>query len=192
LSLRNGENSIPTLDEFFDLLEKHKDIGGNDILLHLEAKMEDGLLHLSASPELLAKNTLESIARKKPKNKIIVRSFYWGLVGIFKDLKPTMPRILLVDEKQLEGIDIAKAVEKYQPVEVSPNYKDVTADLVKAWQKFGVKISPWTVNDFGTALNLIKMGVSGLATDNPDLMKAYLQAQGIQAQKHTSCQARLK
>lgn len=192
LKLRNGEKAIPTLDEFFQFLNQHQAQGGNDILLHLEAKMEDGILDQSVAPELLAQKTLESIDRMKPKNKIIVRSFYWPLVGVFKKLRPSMPRILLVDVNQLAGIDIPKAVAEYQPVEVSPNYKDVTAELAQAWKKFGVGISPWTVNDFQVALNLIHIGVTGLATDNPDLMKAFLASHGVQAVKNVRCESRLK
>ena len=192
IKLRNGENAIPTLEEFFVFLNQHKAMGGNDILLHLEAKMEDGILDQSVAPELLAKNTLAVIDKMKPNNKIIVRSFYWGLVGEFKKQRPSMPRILLVDNNQLAGIDIAKAVKDYQPVEVSPNYKDVTAELVLAWKKFGIGVSPWTVNDFATALNLVRMGVSGLATDNPDLMKAFLATHGIHAVQNIRCESRLK
>ena len=43
----------------------------------------------------------------------------------------------------------------------------------------GLKVTPWTVNDPDDMQRIIALGVDGLISDRPDLLRAVLQQRGI-------------
>lgn len=52
----------------------------------------------------------------------------------------------------------------------SPNYADLTRDLLDEAHELGLLVIPWTVNDAQTMQMLIDMGVDGIITDYPDIL----------------------
>jgi Glycerophosphoryl diester phosphodiesterase len=46
-----------------------------------------------------------------------------------------------------------------------------TPELVKKCQELGMKFIPWTVNTSEEIQQLVDMGVDGIITDYPDLLK---------------------
>jgi len=52
-----------------------------------------------------------------------------------------------------------------------PNYKGLSEEYVKEAHAYNLKVIPWTVNDEVEMLSLIKMGVDGIITDRPDILK---------------------
>lgn len=173
-----GDKHIPTLKEYLAAL-KASEAKRAPIALHLEVKSEIGHLHLSAPAEQLMNQIFLDLQEWGGQDEIILRSFYWKILDIAKEKKPEYRRILLVDKKQLAGIDIPSVIERYQPFEVAPHFSDITPELVQAWKKQGVSLNPWTVNDPQVALQLIQWGIGGLATDNPRAMAKFLGENGI-------------
>jgi glycerophosphoryl diester phosphodiesterase len=51
---------------------------------------------------------------------------------------------------------------------ISPDYTLLNAELVKAYQKQGLKVIPWTVNEVSDMKKLISWGVDGIISDYPD------------------------
>ena len=51
---------------------------------------------------------------------------------------------------------------------ISPDYTLLNADLVKEYQKQGLKVIPWTVNEISDMKKLISWGVDGIISDYPD------------------------
>lgn len=60
----------------------------------------------------------------------------------------------------------------FKPDIYSPYHLLVTSSLIEYGEKEGIKIIPWTVNDFDTMQKLARMGVDGLITDYPDRAQA--------------------
>ena len=56
----------------------------------------------------------------------------------------------------------------FTPAIYSPYFRLVDRELVQSVQHRGMKIIPWTVNEPGDMVNLIRMGVDGLITDYPN------------------------
>ena len=61
----------------------------------------------------------------------------------------------------------------------SADYRDLTAALVGEAHELELRVVPWTVNDPVDMQRIIAMGVDGMISDRPDLLRAVLQAQGI-------------
>lgn len=65
-----------------------------------------------------------------------------------------------------------------------PNYVPFTTqELVDAAHDAGMKVIPWTVNDADTMNSLISLGIDGLITDKPDLLRQVLCAHGYELPK---------
>ncbi len=56
----------------------------------------------------------------------------------------------------------------------NPHHILVTEELVKACRQRNVIINVWTLNEPQRALELTRMGVQGIITDNPDVILSAL------------------
>lgn len=55
----------------------------------------------------------------------------------------------------------------------------VTRRFVRTAHRYGIRVHVWTVNDAPTMERLLDLGVDGIVTDEPDLLKAVLARRGI-------------
>ncbi|MEU7142600.1 glycerophosphodiester phosphodiesterase family protein [Nocardia sp. NPDC046473] len=65
-----------------------------------------------------------------------------------------------------------------------PGYQPfTTAGLVRAAHQRGIRVVPWTVDDRATMTAMIDLGVDGLITNRPDLLRTILAERGYQLPK---------
>jgi glycerophosphoryl diester phosphodiesterase len=62
---------------------------------------------------------------------------------------------------------------------VSPNIRTVVAAEVKAAQKAGLQVVPWTANTPAEWEPLVAAGVDAIITDDPAALIAYLRSRGL-------------
>jgi len=89
--------------------------------------------------------------------------------AILLDLASRYPQVrlsYLVEEQELTP-NIARdlGIELYA---ISPDYNLLNAELVAEYQKQGLKVIPWTVNELEDMKKLMAWGVDGIITDYPD------------------------
>ncbi len=61
----------------------------------------------------------------------------------------------------------------------APDYQPFTTmDLVRAAHRRGMRVVPWTVDDRPTMIALLDLGVDGLITNRPDVLRALLSDRG--------------
>ena len=58
---------------------------------------------------------------------------------------------------------------------LNPDESFVTSSLINEIQKNGFKIFPYTINDFDRIENLISMGVNGIISDEPEMVREVIQ-----------------
>ena len=61
---------------------------------------------------------------------------------------------------------------------VSPFFKEITKELTDEAHGFGMRVVPWTVNSVEDMKALYDMGVDGMTTDKPWLMRRFLEEMG--------------
>ena len=58
----------------------------------------------------------------------------------------------------------------------SPDYLDLDAKLVEEAHALGLTVVPWTVNEPAEMRRVLALGVDGMISDRPDLLRAVLDA----------------
>ena len=100
------------------------------------------------------------------------------------------PRILMVANRTYPDIALAFLIAEnsdfeenlkllgFIPEIYSPNFFLVNAELMEYAAQNNMKVIPWTVNDKGSMIELLDVGVDGLITDYPDLANDLLKEKG--------------
>jgi glycerophosphoryl diester phosphodiesterase len=65
------------------------------------------------------------------------------------------------------------------PVLWSPSGNDVTPAAVKEAQSMGFQVIPWTINKQVDMTNLMRLGIDGIITDYPDVLRNVVRSQGL-------------
>lgn len=105
-------------------------------------------------------------------DRVLIQSFDWRVLQYMRFKYPKFKTAALNDmDLKPEAIMNLLA---YTPEVYSPHYKLLTAEQVKFFHKEGVRVIPWTVNEVKDMKAMIKMGVDGIITDYPNLIKEAL------------------
>jgi glycerophosphoryl diester phosphodiesterase len=98
-----------------------------------------------------------------------VQSFDIRALQAVHRLAPNLRLALLIEN--IKGFKSNLKALGFTPDIYSPYYLLVSKKLVRNCHAKGIKLVPWTVNDVPTMRKLIRMGVDGLITDYPNLIK---------------------
>lgn len=151
---------IPTLDEVFDALPTSAVINVEIKKLEDEAPDTDGIEALTAA----------CILRHQAQDRVIVSSFNRHALRHFRqqpgtDAIPLGYLYMAGDAVSLLG-DFAAQVSFLHPY-----HEPLTAEIVQAIRAGGRQINTWTVNERERMTALLEMGVIGLISDVPDVMR---------------------
>lgn len=159
--------AIPTLRQ---VLERY----GLGTRYYIETKnpeaapgMEDELLRLLAQHGLLTE--LET-------NRIIIQSFYAASLLRIRALHPGLSLVQLVPDGETSA-SIRQSLEQARAYAtgIGPEQHDVDEPLVAAAHEVGLWVHPYTVNTAESMRRLLDLGVDGMFTDRPDLLRRVLE-----------------
>jgi len=106
-------------------------------------------------------------------DNIIVSSFHHDKIKRLQELEPKLKLALLTDSEFIE-------IEKYlstnglKSYSYHPEINLISKEDVEILHKNGVKVFVWTVNKEEDLAYLVKLGVDGVITNYPDIMKELL------------------
>ena len=139
------------------------------------------------------------------RDRVILQSFDWAVLVKMKELDPGIETIALYSEQPawgtpdattlwldrdepspwLGGIDIRDfggdpvlAAHTLGIDDVSPYFTEITKELTDEAHGFGMKVVPWTVNSVEDMAVLYEMGVDGIITDRPWVLREFLEGKG--------------
>ena len=159
---------IPLLSALIDSVQGYlKENNKAQVFYNIETKSVaagDNLLH--PKPEEFVKLLMDVIETKKIAPWVIIQSFDPRTLNVVNRKYPGVKTSYLVDKGTLE-----ENLQKlgFIPDVYSPNYKMVTAELVKQCHQKNIKVIPWTVNSKEEIDQLKALGVDGLISDYPNL-----------------------
>ena len=187
---------IPTLKEVIDLVRKS---GDSNVRLNIETKIDPDHPQESPDPERFVTLLLDLARGEKFSDRIMVQSFDWRTLQLVQKLAPAIPSVYLtVQTGKSPTVSLDKAsvwTAGFDPAEHgksiprtikaaggaiwSPHFGDVTPALIAESHSLGLHVVVWTVNKEADMARLIEMGVDGIISDHPDLLREVAGEKGI-------------
>ena len=150
-----GNEKIPTLTEVLDLIN-------GKIILNIELKGRNTAI---PTHKLLNKYFLNS---KWTPDKILISSFIQNELTDFRMLDNNVRLGVLIEKNIEKSIKFSKRINAFS---INPDYKLLDKKTLMLIKENGFKVYPWTVNDMDKFNSLFEMGVDGIITDFPNLVR---------------------
>ena len=122
-------------------------------------------------PSEFAELLMAVIKEKKIEERVIIQSFDFRSLKYIHENFSSIKTSLLIEDSDVNDFEGQLNRLGYTPQVYSPNHTLVDDDLVKQCHDKGMKIILWTVNDVKQFKKLRKLGIDGVITDYPDLIK---------------------
>jgi glycerophosphoryl diester phosphodiesterase len=156
----------PLLSEVLKKIEV--EYGERKLQYNIEIKStpEDEAQNFQPKVELFTDLVVAEILKHLPRERFFIQSFDFRVLQYLHKKYPELQSVALLEENLSE-----KKVLKllgFTPTVYSPYFKFLTKKVVKSWQKRGVKVIPWTVNQARDLQHVKGLGVDGIITDYPD------------------------
>lgn len=126
----------------------------------------------------IEKNILQIIKKLHAENWVAIHAFDDSVIDTVHALDPSISlHKLLVVKFQFSPIIISNAIDNIEldnytyVKEYSIHYAFANKKIINLLKAKGKKVNVWTVNDPATAKQLIALGVDGIITNNPRLLK---------------------
>jgi glycerophosphoryl diester phosphodiesterase len=187
---------IPTLAEVFDLVRRS---GDQHVRLNIETKIDPTHPEESLDPQSFVTDVLDLLRREHFTDRVMIESFDWRTLLLVQKQAPEIPTVYLTQVQQPEeniyldkaspwtagfdpvkyGGSVPRAVKAAGGKIWSPLYEDVTPSSIAEAHSLGLPVIVWTVNDPKDMSRLIDMGVDGIISDRPDLLRKVAASKGI-------------
>jgi glycerophosphoryl diester phosphodiesterase len=187
---------IPTLREVIDLVRKS---GDRHVRLNIETKIDPNHPDESPDPQRFVALLLDLLAAEKFSDRVMVQSFDWRTLALVRKLAPEIPTVYLTLQRgSAPTVSLDKASEwtaGFNPAEHegslprtikaaggaiwSPYFGDVTPALISESHSLGLQVVVWTVNKEADIARMIDMGVDGIISDRPDVLRKVVGEKGV-------------
>jgi glycerophosphoryl diester phosphodiesterase len=163
---------IPLLGELIDSVEAYTSVKRvPPIIYNIEIKSDperDGIYQ--PDPATLIKLVMDVVNSKRIAGRFYLQSFD---VRQIQEVHKNYPKVAVGFLTGKRDVSIEENLRHigFNPQIYSPQYKLVTAPLVDACHDRGMKCVPWTINTAEEIKTLISLGVDGIITDYPHLLR---------------------
>jgi len=187
---------IPTLRQVLELVRRS---GDRHVRLNIETKIDPNHPEQSPDPERFVALLLDLLAAEKFSDRVTIQSFDWRTLLLVQKLAPAIPTVYLTQQK---GSGATVFLDKasvwtagFNPAEHggslpatikaaggaiwSPFFGDVTPALIAESHALGLSVVVWTVNRPEDMARMIEMGVDGIISDHPDILRKVAGERGI-------------
>jgi glycerophosphoryl diester phosphodiesterase len=182
---------IPTLAALF---ERVKAIGDNRVRFNIETKLTP--MAEGPPPEAFAKAVLDVIRQHGMSRRVTLQSFDWRTLQAMNRLAPEIPTVCLTVQQDRfnnvvsgawtaglkladHGDSVPRLVKAAGCSVWSPFFREVTSDILYEAKTLGLKTVVWTVNEPTHIEVMLELGVDGIISDRPDLVRTIMQAGGL-------------
>lgn len=197
---------IPTLEELMQLIQSY---GDKNIVLNIETKSYPDPASAgyknNADPKKFVEVFNNIVKKYDMEDRVVLQSFDWQTLIEMKKLNPNISTSALWQEQPSWGRD-SESLRRYEkkkspwlggldikdyqgnPVKaahaigadiISPYYTEIFKQDVDEAHSLGMKVVPWTVNNEKDMNMLLDMGVDGIISDKPWLLKQVLEKRNI-------------
>lgn len=183
---------IPTFDQVLKLVKSYERKSGRKMFLNVETKISPYKPEDTVDAKTFVNLILKEVKKYNMEDEVMIQSFDWETLVLIKKADPKITTVALTREYLLRdpnwtaGLkiwdfnnNVAKMVRSIGVSVVSPYYRECNKDLIEEYHKLGILVVPWTIDDPKDMVKFIDMGVDGIITDYPNILRAVLIAKGI-------------
>ena len=187
---------IPTLIEVLDLVRKS---GDSHVRLNIETKIDPNHPEESPDPQRFVRLLLDLLQAQKFSDRVMVQSFDWRTLQLVQKLGPAIPTVYLTLQKGSgttvfpdkasdwtagfnpadHGHSIPQTIKAAGGAIWSPYFGDVDPAVIAECHRLGLSVVVWTVNKPADMARMIDIGVDGIISDRPDLLRDVAGEKGI-------------
>lgn len=195
--------TIPTLSEVFELAAR----AGNDrVRFNIETKLDPGKPGETPPPADFVASVLDVVNAQGLAGRVTIQSFDWRTLAEVQRQAPGVTTVYLsAQQKWLDNIGKGKPgaspwtagldIDEFASLPDmiaraggdvwSPFHRDIDQKAIDRAHELGLKVKVWTVNDAGRMAELIDMGIDGIITDVPAVLRDVMAKKGIALPKAT-------
>ena len=187
---------IPTLAEVFALVRRS---GDSNVRLNIETKISPEHRDETVAPEEFVRLLLALVRQENFSDRVTIQSFDWRTLRLVQQQAPEIPTVYLSQEggtgptitpgkpspwtagfdPKDHGGSVPRTVKAAGGKIWSPFHLDVDAARIREAHDLGLQVVVWTVNKSEDMTRLIDLGVDGIISDRPDLLREVARARGL-------------
>lgn len=172
---------IPTLKDVLAL-------GGPATRYNIEIKLDPRVPEQFAPADALVNAVVREVAGAGVGPRVLIQGFNWNVLQRVQRVAPQLQTSYLTMQRPnantvasppwMAGFSLAEQGSVPRMVKAAgghwwaPNFRDVSAELVREAQALGLKVAVWTVNEPADMQQMLALGVDALITDYPDRARA--------------------
>ena len=188
---------IPRLVDLFSLVKKS---GNEQVRFFIELKVSPHKPEETLDPETYAKRVIDLIHKEGMAARASILSFDWRTLQVVQKIAPEIPTIYLsVQQRAFDNIaaekpegslwtagfqhkdhgSVPRMVKAAGGKIWSPYFGDLTEAQLKEAHDLGLQVGVWTVNEPGDIKKMLDVGVDGITSDRPDLLRQIMAERGM-------------
>jgi len=188
---------IPRLADLFALVKK---AGNETVRFNIETKISPEAPGETLPAEPFARALIAAIRAGGMEKRSMIQSFDWRTLKLVQAEAPQIPTVYLsAQQRWLDNIradqpsgspwtagirfadygSVPKMVKAAGGTIWSPYFGDLDAAKLAEAHALGLKVIPWTVNQPVQIDSMLALGVDGLISDRPDLVRDAMRQKGM-------------
>lgn len=187
---------IPTLSELFALVRKS---GNMRVRFNIETKIDPNHPDETLDPQAFVTRLLSLIEAEQFSERVMIQSFDWRTLLLVQQQAPKIPTVYLTLQRGSgqtvtldkatnwtagfspadHGGSLPRTIKAAGGAVWSPYFGDVTGALISEARGLGLRVVVWTVNKPDDMARMIELGVDGIISDRPDLLRQIVGEKGI-------------
>jgi len=195
---------IPRLGDLFALVKKS---GNASVRFAIETKVMPGTPNDSLAPEAFARAVIAAIRSAGMARRSTILSFDWRTLAVVQKEAPEIDTVYIsAQQSWLDNIgagkpegsawtagiqhkdhgSVPKMIQAAGGRVWSSFFGDLDAAQVQEAHALGIQVLAWTVNDPRQMVRMMDLGVDGIVTDRPDLLREEMKRRGLPLPPPTS------
>lgn len=181
-------NKIAVLPEVFSLTDSYR----ADVRYNIETKVAADHPSTSAQPQEFVDVVLAAVRAAGKVDRLEIQSFDWRTLPLVRQAEPSIPLVALWNEHtwvpgspwlatvnpDVVGDPVIGAMMVGASI-LSPEYSLVDRALVDRAHSLGLSVIPWTVDDANDMRAQIALGVDGIITNYPVVLRTVMAELGM-------------
>jgi glycerophosphoryl diester phosphodiesterase len=162
---------IPTLAEVFEMVTNSGLANAKTVAFNIQSKSDPSKERAQPSADAFVDAVLKVVQQYGLESRVTLQSFDPATLIAAKDIAPNLQLSALFRDKPDDWLEAAEAVGADI---ISPHHSLLGRRDVEQIQEAGLAVIPWTANSKRQWTRLIRLGVDGIITDDPEALLKYI------------------